>query len=90
GLMRHLATRGVNELLLESGPTLCGAMLQADLIDELVLYLAPCLMGDGARAMFNLPALQDIGQRVKLEIRDIRAVGGDWRFICRVKSRDQD
>ncbi|MFQ5936110.1 MAG: bifunctional diaminohydroxyphosphoribosylaminopyrimidine deaminase/5-amino-6-(5-phosphoribosylamino)uracil reductase RibD, partial [Acidiferrobacterales bacterium] len=57
GLMSHLAAREVNELLLESGATLCGAMLQADLIDELILYLAPCLMGDGARAMFNLPGL---------------------------------
>ncbi len=87
-LMRELAAREVNEVLLESGATLCGALLQAQLIDELVLYLAPCLMGDQGHGMFSLPALQRMGDRIALEIQDMRALGSDWRMVCRIKSND--
>ena len=82
-LLQHLAGREINEVLLESGPTLCGAMLAAKLIDELVLYLAPSLMGSEARGMFNLSGLQYMADRTTLEIHDVRAVGDDWRIICR-------
>lgn len=87
-LMQALATREVNELLLESGATLCGALLQAQLLDELILYLAPCLMGDHGRGMFNLPALQRMGDRIALEVRDMRAVGSDWRIVASVRSEE--
>lgn len=85
-LMRELAAREVNEVLVESGATLCGALLQAQLLDEIVLYLAPCLMGHQGRAMFSLPALQRMSDRVGLEVQDMRAVGSDWRVVARVKS----
>ena len=85
-LMRELAAREVNELLVESGAALCGALLQARLIDEIVLYLAPCLMGHQGRAMFNLPKLESMSDRVALEIQDTRAVGDDWRVIAKVRS----
>lgn len=85
-LMRHLVAREVNEVLLESGATLCGAMLQAGLIDELIVYLAPTLMGSQARGMFNLPAVQRMQDKIALEVQDVRAVGDDWRIVCRVKS----
>ncbi len=74
----------VNEVLVESGATLSGAMLQAGLIDELVIYMAPILMGDGARGLFRLPALQNMEQKIGLEITDIRAVGKDWRISASV------
>jgi diaminohydroxyphosphoribosylaminopyrimidine deaminase/5-amino-6-(5-phosphoribosylamino)uracil reductase len=79
---RYLAGQDINEVLLEAGPTLAGAVLEAGLVDELVLYLAPHLMGDMARGLFSLPALRHMHQRVELEIRDIRAVGPDWRITA--------
>ena len=86
-LMKNLAARGINEVLVESGAILCGALLQAQLLDEIVLYLAPSLMGEQARGMFNLPGLQRMGNRVSLEIQDMRAVGDDWRVVARVRSQ---
>lgn len=83
-LLAFLAERQVNELLLEAGPTLCGAMLAAGLIDELVIYMAPKLLGDGARGMFTLPGLERLDQAIGLEVTDIRSVGEDWRITARL------
>lgn len=87
GLMQDLAEREVNELLVEAGATLCGALLDAGLVDELVVYLAPQLLGSGARGMFNIPDLAVMQDRVELEIDDVRAVGKDWRIVARVKPK---
>lgn len=82
----HLAERQVNEVLLETGATLAGAMLAAGLIDELVLYVAPHIMGSGARGLFRLPGLERMEDRIELDILDIRAVGRDWRITAKVAS----
>lgn len=82
-LLAILARREVNELLLEAGPTLSGAMLRERLIDEIVLYVAPRLLGDAARGLFTLPGLDSLAQAQTLEIVDVRAVGGDWRIVAR-------
>jgi len=82
-LLAALAGRGINELLLEAGPRLCGAMLQAQLVDEVVIYLAPRLLGDAAMGLFSLPGLERLDQAVELAISDIRAVGCDWRITAR-------
>lgn len=82
-LMGLLGEMEVNEVLLETGATLSGAMLEAGLIDELIIYVAPHLMGDGARGLFHLPGLQRMEQRIALEISDVRAVGRDWRITAR-------
>ena len=74
----------INEVLLETGATLSGAMLKAGLIDELVIYMAPVLMGDNARGLFRLPFLDSMEQKIQLNISDIRAVGQDWRIIATV------
>jgi diaminohydroxyphosphoribosylaminopyrimidine deaminase/5-amino-6-(5-phosphoribosylamino)uracil reductase len=87
-VLRYLARMEVNELHLEAGARLSGAMLDAGLVDELVIYLAPHLMGDGARGLFHLPGLERMAQRVQLQVQDIRAVGQDWRITARVASRD--
>ena len=87
GLMKHLAWLEVNEVLVEAGATLCGALLRADLVDELVLYYAPHLMGSHERGMFMLPPLGRMDDRVKIEITDIRPFGKDWRVIARVMRR---
>lgn len=80
-----LGRREINEVMLEAGPTLAGAMLRAGLVDELVIYMAPQLLGDQARGLFHLPGLDTMGDRVALTIEDIRAVGPDWRIRARVK-----
>jgi len=61
-------------------------MLQAGLIDELIIYIAPTLMGNLARPLFNLPFNQ-MNERLHLDIQDIRAVGQDWRVTATVKEK---
>ncbi len=79
----ELGRRGLNEVHTECGPTLAGALLQAGLVDELVVYMAPLLLGDNARGLLHLPGLTRMAQRRHLEILDIRAVGQDWRITAR-------
>jgi diaminohydroxyphosphoribosylaminopyrimidine deaminase/5-amino-6-(5-phosphoribosylamino)uracil reductase len=86
-LLLKLGELHVNEVLLESGATLSGAMLQAGLVDEMLFYMAPLLLGDSARALYHLPLLQAMADRIELEFTDIRAVGVDWRITARVKAR---
>ena len=83
-LLELLAERGVNDLMVEAGATLNGALLEAGLVDELVLYLAPMLLGDTARGLFALPALSKMDERKNLSLRDVRQVGNDMRVIARV------
>jgi diaminohydroxyphosphoribosylaminopyrimidine deaminase/5-amino-6-(5-phosphoribosylamino)uracil reductase len=82
-VMDCLARHDINEVMVEAGATLCGALLQAGLFDELVIYMAPLLMGDGARGLLSLPGLQKMADRVELKIDDMRAVGRDWRIRAR-------
>ena len=84
-LMAHLAEREVNEILMETGATLSGALLRAGLIDELIVYMAPKLMGDNARGLFHTPGLGELADAVELDISDIRAVGDDWRISATIK-----
>ena len=78
-----LATRGCNEVQVEAGPTLCGALFAAGLVDELLLYIAPLLLGDRAQPLLHLPALADMAQRWRLQVFDQRQVGVDWRLRLR-------
>ena len=83
-LLRYLAREEINEVLIEAGPTLAGAAIQAGLVDELILYLAPHLMGDGGRGLVHLPGLDRMAERIPLTITDLRAVGSDWRVTARI------
>ncbi len=78
-LLKHLAALDVNEILLEAGQALNGAFLQANLIDELILYYAPKLMGADAMGMFGNKALTEMQQAIDLQILDIRQFGQDIR-----------
>lgn len=82
-VVTELARRECNEIHVECGPTLAGALLQAGLVDELVVYLAPLLLGDRARGLFQLPELIWMRERRNLEILEMRAVGRDWRLTLR-------
>jgi len=79
-LLEYLAALEINELLVEAGPVLSGAMLQAGLIDELIIYMAPHLMGDQAQGLMTLPGLEKMSQRISFKTKEIRAVGDDWRI----------
>lgn len=84
----ELARRGCNEVHVECGARLAGSLLQAGLVDELVLYLAPLLLGDAARGLCRLPGLERMEQRIELEWRDVRRVGHDLRvtLVPRVRA----
>ncbi len=84
-IMAELARRECNELHVECGPTLAGALLQAKLMDELVVYMAPLLLGDKARGLFQLPKMIRMNERTELEIVETRAVGRDWRLTLRLR-----
>ena len=78
-LMTALANHGVNEVHTECGPTLAGALLESGLVDEVVVYLAPALLGDTARGMFTLPGVAAMRDRIGLEIAGVARVGADLR-----------
>ena len=79
-LMGALAGRGVNEVHTECGPTLAGALLESGLVDEIVVYLAPALLGDAARGMFALPGVAAMRDRLRLEITGVARLGADLRI----------
>lgn len=80
-LLIRLGEEGCNNVLLETGATLAGTMLSSQLIDEIVVFIAPILMGSDARALFELP-IQQMQHKIPLTIKDIRAVGQDWQITA--------
>ncbi len=86
-LLKHLAWLEVNEVLVEAGATLCGALLRMNLVDELIFYYAPHLMGNNERGMFLLPPMVRMTDRVNLEVMDVRPIGKDWRVIAKVSDK---
>lgn len=81
-VMTMLADSGINEILVEAGSGLNGALVAADLVDELVIYLAPHLLGDVAQGICKLPELVQLDQKKALAIQDLRMVGSDIRIIA--------
>ena len=79
GLLGELAARGCNEVLVEAGPTLVGAFLAAGLWDELLLYVAPKLLGSDARPLAQLPLIA-MNEAVGATIHDFVQVGDDLRL----------
>lgn len=80
--MHWLADQDINEVHVEAGSVLCGALLEAGLVDEMVIYMAPHLMGNRAKGLFHLPGIQSMEQRKDLLIKDIRMVGQDVRITA--------
>ncbi len=81
GLLRQLAERGANEVLLEAGPRLAGAFAALGLIDEYQLFVAAKFLGSSARPLIDLP-LDRMSEARNLRIKDIRAVGDDWKITA--------
>lgn len=82
-LMSVLAAGQINELLVECGGRLAGALLSRKLIDEIVLYMAPCLLGSSARGLFDIAPLSDMRERIELDIQEVRPIDRDLRIIAR-------
>lgn len=82
-VLARLAELEVNEVLVEAGPTLAGAFLQGGFADELLLYIAPVLLGPQARPLLQLPELSDLAQGRRYTIMDLCAVGADVRLRLR-------
>ena len=89
-MLVELSRRGVNELHVEAGARLNGALLAAGLVDELLFYMAPCVLGDPARGMFELSKpLSRLSERFSLRIMGIEPVGEDWRILARFAVGDR-
>jgi diaminohydroxyphosphoribosylaminopyrimidine deaminase/5-amino-6-(5-phosphoribosylamino)uracil reductase len=85
-MLALLAEREINEVHAEGGAKLNGALLAAGLVDELLLYIAPSLLGDPARGMFEgSTPLARLADRTPLDITSIERVGEDWRVLARVR-----
>jgi diaminohydroxyphosphoribosylaminopyrimidine deaminase/5-amino-6-(5-phosphoribosylamino)uracil reductase len=83
-VLADLATREVNDVLVEAGPAVLGHLLSLKLVDELVIYQAPHIMGSETRPMFATPAWMRLADRQALRIVDLRRVGSDIRITARM------
>lgn len=88
-VLTTLGAKGINELWVEAGPRLGGALTEQGWVDELVLYMAPKLLGDGARGLFRLPEWQALAECIDVRITDMRAVGADWRIMARIDNNSR-
>jgi diaminohydroxyphosphoribosylaminopyrimidine deaminase/5-amino-6-(5-phosphoribosylamino)uracil reductase len=81
-VLRLLAQRAANEIWVEAGAELAGAFVRERLFDELVVYLAPCLLGAGGRPLLALPALASLDERTPLRFTECRSIGDDLRITA--------
>jgi len=79
-VMTFLAEQQINEVLVEAGPTLNGALLAENLVDEWVIYMAPCVLGDQGRGLFTLPDMNTMADKKNLNLADVRQVGPDLKL----------
>lgn len=85
-LIQALGARGLNEVHVEAGFKLNGSLMREGCVDELLLYLAPMLVGDAAQGLFNLPELTALDRAPRLDVRDLRMIGSDLRLIARLRA----
>ena len=82
-LMRELAKREINELHVEAGFKLNGSLLRAGCVDELLIYMAPCLLGP-AQGIARLPELSELSSRINCHFHEVRSIGDDLRLLVRL------
>ncbi|MFT5759233.1 MAG: diaminohydroxyphosphoribosylaminopyrimidine deaminase [Alteromonadaceae bacterium] len=83
-LLKLLAQRGLNDILIESGQNLAGAFIEQHLVDELVLYQAPKLMGAEGKSLMNFPTIKQLSQAKALTFKEVRMVGSDLRITAQL------
>ena len=83
-LMRELARRELNEVHVEAGVRLNGSLVAAGVVDELLIYFAPALIGESGQGMFGLPPMERLGQKVGLRLIDVARIGDDLRVRARL------
>ena len=86
-VLARLAALGANEVWVEAGARLTGALFAAQLVDELVIYLAPCLLGPQAQPLAHLPLLNHLDERLMLRFESVQQIGADVRVIARRGAR---
>ena len=79
----HLASMEINNVLIEAGPRLNGALLASNLIDELIIYMSPCILGSDAIDMFDSPAIKKLSDRYYFGIHDLTTIGSDMKITLR-------
>ena len=87
-MLAALSARGVNELHVEAGVKLNGSLIREGCVDELLVYLAPALLGDTAQGMAGLAAMTSLDDRVELVFQSVERVGADLRILARLRERD--
>ena len=86
-MLADLAAKGVNELHVEAGSKLNGSFIREGLVDEMLVYLAPCMLGEGL-AMAHFGPLTQLNQGLSLDFKSVEKIGPDVRILARVKGRD--
>ena len=79
----HLASIEINNVLVEAGPRMNGALLEFNLIDELIIYMAPCILGPDAIDMFDSPVIKKLSDRYSFAIKDLTSIGPDMKITLR-------
>ena len=83
-VLEELGRREINEVLVEAGPALAGHMLQKELVDELVIYQAPHIMGSQTKRLIETPTWNELADRLETQVTDMRRVGADTRITARI------
>ena len=85
-LFEHLGSMEINNVLVESGPRMNGALLESDLIDELIIYMSPCILGNDAKDMFDFPAIEKLSDRYSFAVHHLEKIGADMKITLRRES----
>lgn len=88
-VLAELGRRQCNDILVEAGPTLAGRFMELGLVDELVVYFAPILLGPDARAMLQLPRIETMNDRLQWQLHSSERIGADMKLVLRPPSSDQ-
>ena len=79
-VLTFLGQQQINQVLVETGATLNGVLLQQNLVDEWLVYIAPCILGSEGRGLFNLPEMYNMTDKINLQITNMRQIGSDIRI----------
>ena len=85
-LFEHLGSMEINNVLVESGPRMNGALLELDLIDELIIYMSPCILGSDAKDMFDFPVIEKLSDRYSFALHHLDKIGADMKITLRRES----